>query len=85
MEALRVSIKPDTPGLAELCNAIGRAQGNVILEQALSQYVSRLVVSTLNDSRFRASLAGNAEDPGTKARRERIEKLREELAKLEAE
>ncbi|WP_460421908.1 hypothetical protein [Pseudomonas sp. ZL2] len=78
-----VTIKPDTPELAALCDAIRRAEGSSILESALSQYVSRMIVSTLADKRFLTSLresSGEAE-----AKQERIRKLREELAKLEAE
>lgn len=36
METRRFSIKPDTPELKALCDAIGRAQGNPIMEIALS-------------------------------------------------
>ncbi|UMY59837.1 hypothetical protein [Pseudomonas sp. LS.1a] len=85
METRRISINTDTPELKVLLDAIGRAQGNLILEQALSQYVSRLVVSTLKDRRFRASLIVDTDGDGAKAKQERIEKLRAELARLEAE
>lgn len=85
METRTVKIKPDTPELAALSDAIGRAQGNQILEAALSQYVSRLVVATMANPRFRASLSAGAEDSKAKEKQERIEKLRAELAKLEAE
>ncbi|MCO8261512.1 hypothetical protein NC656_08130 [Pseudomonas asiatica] len=85
METRRFSIKPDTPELKALCDAIGRAQGNPIMEIALSQYVSRLIVSTMADRRFRASLSAGAEDSKAKTKQERIVKLRAELAKLEAE
>lgn len=85
METRRFSINPDTPELKALCDAIGRAQGNPIMEAALSEYVSRLVVATMADHRFRNSLAGSADVQRAAAKRERIEKLRAELAKLEAE
>ncbi|QHF28546.1 hypothetical protein [Pseudomonas sp. R32] len=85
MEARRISIKPDTPELASLCDAISRSQGNPILEAALSQYVSRLIVATMADPRALESLFAVAEDSKARAKQERIEKLRTELAKLEAE
>ncbi|TCT96109.1 hypothetical protein [Pseudomonas sp. LP_4_YM] len=85
MENRRFSIKPDTPELKALCDAIGRAQGNPIMEVALSQYVSRLVVSTMADPRFRASLSESASEAKAKAKQERIDQIRDELARLEAE
>ena len=85
METRTVKIKADAPELAALSDAIGRAQGNQILEAALSQYVSRLVVATMADPRFRKSLSEGAEVAKARAKQERIENLRVELAKLEAE
>ncbi|HYQ55403.1 MAG TPA: hypothetical protein VES70_33760 [Pseudomonas sp.] len=85
METRRITIKPDTPELKALCDAIDRAQGNPILEAALSQYVSRLVVSTMADPRFRTSLFQGAAVTKARAKQEQIEKLRAELAKLESE
>ncbi|MND23288.1 hypothetical protein D3C80_136890 [compost metagenome] len=85
METRKISIKPDTPELKALCDAIGRAQGNPIMEIALSQYVSRLIVSTMADQRFRTSLSESAAEARSRAKQERIDKLRDELARLEAE
>ena len=85
METRRFSIKPDTPELKALCDAIGRAQGNPIMEIALSHYVSRLIVSTMADQRFRASLSEGAAEAKARAKRERIDQLRDELARLETE
>lgn len=82
MRTFKVAIRPDTPELASLCDAIRRSEGNSILETALSQYLSRLVVSTMANREFLASLrdASEADD----AKLQRINELREELAKLEA-
>lgn len=85
METRRFSINPDTPELKALCDAIGRAQGNPIMEAALSSYVSRLIVSTMADQRFRASLSQCAAEAKAKAKQERIDQIRDELARLEAE
>ncbi|WP_054882088.1 hypothetical protein [Pseudomonas sp. NBRC 111128] len=85
METRRFSIKPDTPELKALCDAIGRAHSNPIMEIALSQYVSRLVVSTMADPSFLASLSQDAAEAKAKAKQERIGQLRDELAKLESE
>ncbi|MDO1495793.1 hypothetical protein HND72_14530 [Pseudomonas putida] len=85
MENLRFSIKPDTPELKALCDAIGRAQGNPIMEVALSSYVSRLIVSTMADQRFRASLSQSAAEAKARARQDRINQLRDELTRLETE
>lgn len=85
METRRISIKPDTPELKVLCDAIGRAQGNPIMEAALSQYVSRLVVSTMADPRFRKRISEGAEGAKARTKQEQIEKLRAELTKLESE
>ncbi|WP_137188316.1 hypothetical protein [Pseudomonas asiatica] len=85
METRRFSIKPDTPELKVLCDAIGRAQGNPIMETALSQYVSRLIVSTMADQRFLTRLSESAAEAKARSKRERIHQLRDELARLEAE
>jgi len=85
METVQVYIKPDTPELKMLCDAQARANGNEILELALTHFVSRLVVETLADPSFRESLLGDAEERKARAKQERIERLRAELAKLEAE
>jgi len=82
MRTFKVAIRPDTPELASLCDAIRRSEGNSILEIALSQYLSRLVVSTMADKAFLESLRGAAEADDTKTKR--IQELREELARLEA-
>ncbi|MNO01831.1 hypothetical protein D3C76_1735220 [compost metagenome] len=55
------------------------------MEIALSQYVSRLIVSTMADQRFRTSLSESAAEARSRAKQERIDKLRDELARLEAE
>ncbi|MFJ4454420.1 hypothetical protein ACIP1G_11085 [Pseudomonas sp. NPDC089392] len=85
METVQVNIKPDTPELKMLCDAQARANGNEILELALIHFVSRLAVEALADQRFRESLLEGAEERKARAKRERIEQLRAELAKLEAE
>ncbi|MBF8732839.1 hypothetical protein IRZ59_20615 [Pseudomonas guariconensis] len=84
-ERVRFKIKLDAPELEWLRDAADRAQGNLILEQALSQYLSRMVVSAMADRRFRESLLDGADAAKASAKRERIEKLRAELAKLEPE
>lgn len=83
MRTFKVAIKPETPELASLCDAIRRSEGSSILEAALSQYLSRLFVSTMANREFLASLRGAPEAGDAKLKR--IEELREELAKLEAE
>lgn len=85
METRRFSIKPDTPELKALCDAIGRAQGNPIMEIALSQYVSRLIVSTMADQRFLTRLSESADEAKARAKRERINQLRDELSRLETQ
>ncbi|MFV2924877.1 hypothetical protein, partial [Pseudomonas alloputida] len=77
--------KPDTPEMALLCDALRQSHGNALLELALSSYVSRLIVSTIANLKFRASLKSAAGESAAAEKRERIEKLRAELAKLEAE
>ncbi|WP_412481356.1 hypothetical protein [Pseudomonas asiatica] len=85
MDTVQVNIKPDTPELKMLCDAAAKAKGNEILELALTHFVSRLVVETLADARFRESLLEGAAERKSRAKRERIQQLRAELAKLEAE
>ncbi|MNF17521.1 hypothetical protein D3C76_1451830 [compost metagenome] len=55
------------------------------MEIALSHYISRLIVSTMADQRFRASLSEGATEAKARAKRERIDQLRDELARLETE
>lgn len=85
METRRFSIKPDTPELKALCDAIGRSKANPIMEIALSRFVSRLIVSTMADQRFRTSLSESSAESKAKAKQERIDQLRDELSRLEAE
>lgn len=85
METRRFTINPDTPELKVLCDAIGRSQGNPIMEIALSQFVSHLVVSTMADQRFRTSLSESSAEARAKAKQKRIDQLRDELSRLEAE
>lgn len=47
MRKVKVAFKPDTTAGREICDAIDRAEGNDLLQQALEQHVRRLVLAGL--------------------------------------
>ncbi|WP_280041203.1 hypothetical protein [Pseudomonas sp. Hg5Tf] len=49
MRTIRLTFKPDTTTGREMCEAIGRAEGNDLLHQALEQYIRRLALAALRE------------------------------------